>query len=80
MFTTSELPPPLARMATFEEIFGSSSIEVVVPPASLEFPASGEDVDEWHRLLSKEHPERDTAFFGEVHHALLQASKIYNAN
>lgn len=54
-------------MATFEELFGSSSIEVVVPPAALELPSSGGNVDDWYTQLSAERPERDTAFFGKVH-------------
>lgn len=56
-------------MATFEELFSSSNLEVVVPPTSLDLPALGEDVDQWYAGLSSDPGERDTAFFGKVHYA-----------
>jgi hypothetical protein len=54
-------------MATsYEELFSSSALDVVVPDASLKFPKSGDEIDNWFSRLKTDVLERETAFFGKV--------------
>jgi hypothetical protein len=53
-------------MATYEQLFNSSVIEVVVPDASIDFPSPGANGDSWYAQLKGDLGERSTAFIGKV--------------
>jgi hypothetical protein len=54
------------RIASYEQQFNSTLLEVVVPDASVEFPTAGSNGDAWYSQLKREAGERNTAFFGKV--------------
>lgn len=49
---------------SFERLFASSLLNVVVPDTSVEYPPTGEP-DEWLERLKSSSVERKQAFFGE---------------
>jgi hypothetical protein len=51
-------------MATREQLFNSTVLDVVVPETSLEYPPQT-SVDDWLRRLQDANLERKQAFFGE---------------
>lgn len=59
--------------ATFEELFNSSVLDVIVPVATAGFPSpSLEDPhvdDKWLEVLKEETTDRKLAFFGKVHNS-----------
>jgi hypothetical protein len=51
-------------MATFEQIVNSSTLDVIVPNATVEFPTKDTDHGAWLEKLTSEEAERQRAFFG----------------
>lgn len=49
---------------SFEHLFATSSLNVVVPDTSVEYPPTT-DADDWLKRLQSSHVERKQAFFGE---------------
>ncbi|KAI9437616.1 TRAPP trafficking subunit Trs65-domain-containing protein [Lactarius indigo] len=52
-------------MATFEQIVNSSTLDVVVPNATVEFPTKNTDHGAWLQKLISQETERQRAFFDE---------------
>ncbi|OSX65862.1 hypothetical protein POSPLADRAFT_1131738 [Postia placenta MAD-698-R-SB12] len=54
-------------MSSFEELFNASSLEVVAPQSSLEFPSDyhGDEAQTWLSRLHAESTDRKAAFFDE---------------
>ncbi|KAH9171162.1 hypothetical protein EDB89DRAFT_1907177 [Lactarius sanguifluus] len=52
-------------MATFEQIVNSSTLDVVVPNATVEFPTKDTDHGAWLQKLNSQETERQRAFFDE---------------
>ena len=60
-------------MSTFEELFNTSTLDVIVPVASVGFPTQEQEADAdassaWLNKLDAESIDRKTAFFGKVHY------------
>ncbi|KAF9461747.1 TRAPP trafficking subunit Trs65-domain-containing protein [Collybia nuda] len=55
---------------SFEHLFTSSSLNVVVPDTSVEYPPTT-DTDDWLKRLQSTHTERNQAFFDEQLQSLL---------
>ncbi|KAI0041473.1 hypothetical protein FA95DRAFT_1576348, partial [Auriscalpium vulgare] len=53
-------------MTTFEQIVGTSTLDVVVPNTSLGFPTADVDQQQWLRRLSAGDVERKLAFFASL--------------
>jgi len=51
-------------MASFEQIFNSSILNLIIPNAILEFPTQDIDQQVWLAKLRSEVVERERAFFG----------------
>ena len=51
-------------MATFEQIVNSSTLDVIVPNTTVEFPTKNTDHSAWLQKLTSEESERQRAFFG----------------
>ena len=51
-------------MATFEQLVNSSTLDVVVPNVTVEFPTKDTDHDAWLQRLVSQETERQRAFFG----------------
>lgn len=63
-------------MSTFEELFNTSTLDVIVPVASVGFPSQERETDadassSWLNRLDAESIDRKTAFFGKVHYIAL---------
>jgi hypothetical protein len=53
-----------SKMATFEQIINSSTLDIVIPNVTIEFPAKDTDHGAWLQKLTSEEAERQRAFFG----------------
>jgi hypothetical protein len=51
-------------MATFEQLVNSSTLDVVVPNVTVEFPTKDTDHGAWLQKLVSQETERQRAFFG----------------
>ncbi len=58
-------------MASFEELFNTSVLDVIVPIASVGFPSPDptDVASKWLDGLDGETIDRKTAFFGKVHYS-----------
>lgn len=63
-------------MSTFQEIFSTSSLEIVTPDTSIEFPGEKIDADVWLAQLRTPSAERNIAFFGNVQVVLSNTPSI----
>lgn len=64
-------------MSTFQEMFSASSLDVVAPDTSIEFPGEGIDADLWLARLRAPTTERKLAFFGNVQMVFLFISVVW---
>lgn len=66
---------------SFEDLFGSCTLEVIAPDTSIKFPEPGA-ADHWLAALKSSGIERRQAFFGKVQdfieHASLDAHQMAN--
>jgi hypothetical protein len=58
---------------TFEELFGSCTLQVIAPDTSIAFPEPGA-ADDWLLALNSSGIERRQAFFGKVEHFIEHSS------
>jgi hypothetical protein len=52
-------------LLSFEDLFGSCTLEVIAPDTSIDFPEPGA-ADDWLVALKSSGTERRQAFFGKV--------------
>lgn len=67
-------------MATFEQIINSSSLDVIVPNATVEFPTKNTDQGAWLQKLTSEESERQRAFFGTSRKSDLSCSLLIHSS
>ena len=60
---------------SFENLFASSSLKVVVPDTSVPYPPQTES-EEWLEVLDRDSVDRKQAFFGEGQHLLWNGLQI----
>ena len=62
------------KMATFEQIINSSTLDIVVPNVFVEFPVKDTDHGAWLQKLTSQEVERQRAFFGTFASYLLSST------